>query len=654
LSTDSYIPSAEVKRLVTPLVTELATDDLLSMPEIPRCPPIAIAAAATAMLRRGDPQRALTLAEVALDRRNPLGWSETWDGGSVLDLLRATVEISPARARDLAFAALGGDIAAGEVAPSMVFQNLDTIVPFLTDDPPESVVWPALESYLDELLALSMDRPLPDLDGPRQSFDQALAAIAVRHLRHPVSIVAQLSRETLSAEVVNRSPAVLEAVESVLRSPVPGAIQAVLGVLEAANGRSPAALTSLRDQIEPLLSTGGVDVRLAARRLLGITADLIPSPPTDPPPLVYRIELPIGPSGLRRRVGELAESEPLPDTSNAIEIVQAFDTEVQMLARWTSMSPMQIANRTVEIVRSIGLGDALRSGEEARVRANLDSIGMEYTFVRPRSAAVRVALGMVTAELLDHRYLGANHTSDLDEMFRSTDPGVDNMPLATLPAWLHRPIRSRRPYVPLTDWVQGVKADPRPLPSVANGSVVASWAQLASLEWGKPTELRQQTLVTPEAAGGIIATLEDPSPSFMAGTSDYLAAGGPDDPPFLLMFPVRYSTMKGPWLALNPWIGKQLGWRQHPGGVARWAGPDGELRLETIVWLDGLVDAPPADFDNEAGAGSYVVATPDAIAEIEDLFGPHLAVEIIERTALDDGKRLRHRVGAHWDWRRLA
>ena len=107
-----------------------------------------------------------------------------------------------------------------------------------------------------------------------------------------------------------------------------------------------------------------------------------------------------------------------------------------------------------------------------------------------------------------------------------------------------------------------------------------------------------------------------------------------------------YDSPADDWLALSPELGIQLGWRVAADGLFRWVDGEGQVMVESIWWMDGLVDRPPPHFDDEVGEGWLVVASQTAWDAIRSRLGfLERAVEI-ERSFLQDGQRVQRRASS--------
>lgn len=397
-------------------------------------------------------------------------------------------------------------------------------------------------------------------------------------------------------------------------------------------------------------------MRLSALRVLGVgPGGLTPAPSPSSVPAAYRISVPPSAASTLLRPRVLPEhGHPLAPTSEASVIVGGFDAEVATLARLSGRSRATIALRTVEVVRELGFGRALEDDYETALMGRLDAVGLKQPYVRPRAFAVRLAVGRVAGELLDHGFIAPDDAAELGEVLRWTDPLLDLVPLDRRPAWMAEPIRARDSRTPVDQWVSEAHADERRLPHADGGLVVAEYSQICRLEWERPTETRWRSVVPAAVAGAVAAGREDLFADAMVSFDAYLASEDPDGPLVMSNYGgIRFMTTKERWIALNPAVAASIGWTFDPEGVASWRGSDGVPRVTTAVWMEGYVYAPSPDFDEEPAFGSYLIATPQAISELTELAGDLLAVEIVERTAQVERRNLSATASQFWDWHRF-
>jgi hypothetical protein len=658
LAAERFPSSRAIRRRMAPFLGDATDEQLRSLRErLPAGPSVALTVSGDTLFARGHHRAAAALAEASLERRNPHGWDRNWDDGSVLDTLDLLRQIDEARARDLALETLALDIGSGAIDGSALMRSLEGVLPHITASNVDREVWAALGPYLEGLLELSRERPAPTFQGlAHRTPDQVLAGLAGQWLDHPVALLAQLTRESLAEEVATGAPAAIAIMSELL---IIDPIQTTLAitVLEIVRESSPERIAPFRETLEDLRRSPSLDVRLGALRLLGTDSNgLAPARPATDVPATYRIAVP--PSASRRLIRPRLlpeDGRPLVATNEAADITGGFEGEVVLLSRLAGLSRATIALRVVELMRAIGFGQTLDDGHESALMANLDDIGLRLPYVRPRAYGVRMALGRVAAELLDHGYIAADDATALEERFRWTDPILDTFPLGKRPPWLMEPVRPRDSRVSLDDWVSDLRIEERPLPTTTQGVVIAEYSVIRRLEWERPTEERRRTLVPAASAGAIAAGQENLFTETMISLSAYPSRGDPDGSLTLLNYGgVRFMTTKERWIAINPAVAASLDWSPDPQRAGGWHGADGERRVSTVIWAEGYVGWPSPDFDEEPGFGSYLVAAPVALEELADLAGDTLAFETAERTALVEKRDISATARQFWNWRRFA
>jgi hypothetical protein len=650
-------PSSSMLRAVVPKAIKDATDaDLTRLAREEFVPAVALRLAADILVNRGNYPAAQRLAELALERRNPNGWDRWYDEGSVLETLGVLHRLNPARCRDLAWKALGSDIASGGASAPFIIRSIEETCGFLSAEDLLSEVWPAAKSYLDALLGLNTDRPTPDLGHPTNaSVDEVLADLTMSCLSHPVAVLAQLAREATARLAAHGWQPMLDAVEARLEAGLESDRLYATCAIEAAALMSPNVLSTLGPlALEPLLSSPILDVRLSAARLLSRPFDDLPVPPRESVPTIYLLSLPPNPGGIAggRRLPEMGR--PVADSSDPFELLGAFESEIRMLASEAGVSVSAVALRALEISREVGLDAAFGQIAEMAVIDDLRKAAIEYAHFRPRSTAARLAVGYTAAELLDHGLIGIEAVTRMQDRFRWTDARLDILDPWRPPAWLDRPLRTWTDRIPLSDWVEQATVIPRSMPRTDFGWVVAETSKVRSLDWSRPTETRHRSVAwASEAAALVVGDGE----LFEVGdwlTSRMEVLGSPGGPLVYRSSPMRYQTMKPSWLCLNAAAARAVGWHHDHGQFGLWRTPSGEPRARSKIWMDGLTSAPVPDLDAHPAEGAYLEVTSEGLNELEILIGPLLVVESVRRTATDDRLPVQKEVRAYWDWRAHA
>jgi hypothetical protein len=94
------------------------------------------------------------------------------------------------------------------------------------------------------------------------------------------------------------------------------------------------------------------------------------------------------------------------------------------------------------------------------------------------------------------------------------------------------------------------------------------------------------------------------------------------------------------WLALNPEVGRALGWRLSQEGLFRWVDTAKETMVETLWWRDGTTEHQPPHFDDDVGEGWVVLASVGGRRALEERFGTLQRLIRLTRSARVDGTQI--------------
>ena len=243
--------------------------------------------------------------------------------------------------------------------------------------------------------------------------------------------------------------------------------------------------------------------------------------------------------------------------------------------------------------------------------------------------------GRLTTEHLD-AYQGILRTYDPDLVLRRPVPRPCNIAPVALP--LHKEFKN--------DWVEAIR----------DGGL-----QPLCTEWSTRVVLGESTTIKPagnpmpmESRKSVIVpiAMDCPDVEFENSrffpplirelTSSYHAASADlEDFPVVAHWAFGYDTPGDEWLALNPSLGRSLGWEPSDKGFLAWE-QNGQLAVETIWWSDGCLDhAMPFHREGEVAEGWLVVATNDALKQIAARIGPLKRIGALTREICQDRRMLR-------------
>jgi len=380
----------------------------------------------------------------------------------------------------------------------------------------------------------------------------------------------------------------------------------------------------------------------------------------------------------------------LEPAEDAADLVSVFRAELDLIAGWAGVQPEALYHYVAErATATLPAGThEYAFDEEPAVRDELSRLGLEVTYRRPSPRSVERAMAEATAMLVDYGRLTARYLPALDRLFRSADPYFVIARPTRRPAVV-TPIleRAASQYVG-NDWTLGVRADAavtgRTIPATSArqsegherttseqrtdashaaagagesaGSAHDEWIVLAEetwlrwLDWKLATETRVGARLERRAwTGSDEAADEARNPHDIDGDTaagdaldshvadfshltadEYLTRARASYSIVVRNLTYRFETPGGSWLALNPVLAEQLGWRPSPYGLFRWLDADGTVAAESVWWQDGFAQQRPPHFEDEVGHGWLV------------------------RISASGWRQLAATVGACVDWRRLA
>lgn len=177
--------------------------------------------------------------------------------------------------------------------------------------------------------------------------------------------------------------------------------------------------------------------------------------------------------------------------------------------------------------------------------------------------------------------------------------------------------------------------------------VIAEHTTVKRLERERPQEVRQSVLCLEETLEPEAAAESFFYPETRRLVSDYpfLYVGSTPPPLILSHWGRGFESPGDRWLALNPPVGRELGFTlvssEHV--FFAWADAEGRRVIWSEWWQDGLVDHPDVPSRDEAGEGWRVLATKEGYKKIKEHY-PNLQRHI----------RIERRRWVERDWRRTT
>jgi len=373
--------------------------------------------------------------------------------------------------------------------------------------------------------------------------------------------------------------------------------------------------------------------------LFGLGEERIAGRVQRPLPAIYSLELPEDDAGRHPLRREPVPGEPLPDPLYWREALTPFDDHLKLASKVLRRPAANLLNRARQLMDELRSEREWSADAETRLRTQLKDAGLEFTFHRPRGQVARQAMYCALSELFDAGEMSPGVARFLHESLRPYDPVLMLTRASPRPAEV-LPIEGLDSYGHAGPaWVADLHSkSPRFTAAVGDRMVVGEMTKLRRLAWELPT-----VHVHTAATIGELQPGEDSCLRYrLTNVKEYssLVEGARNVQHMIIMkeYDGRDSDC-GQWIAFNPEIARQLGWRLERNGLFRWVDVQGDLMAETIWWKDGTLDQQPPQHEDEVGEGWLVVMGGHAIRQVIARFGRAFRTIANRRTLTTEGTK---------------
>ncbi len=672
-SDDSYF---DWEPIVTYLVENLNVEDIRTLTSLfqnKRHPAQIFAILSEKLCDLGDREGAWSLGEQALKASKTHGWDRWYDGGSRLTAFRALVHVDPSKARSLAYKTFIRDVSAEFRYPRIAL-NLNEILPLLTDELPIQEIWSEIERYVHALFddaSLSTDG-LTEIDQQpiSDTASRAIADLLLFHIDHPVNAVAQAAQRVCAELLLRYDPTIQDAVHEFLEK-TESQQEHILMVLDAVGFQEPDAAVPFCRKIASLHQSPNYAIRRATKticeyigyELPDSSHDLMPPPvvvvhsPSNsfllpcysPPklPAIYQLSLP--PHSITNLADRksISAGAPLPDSDDPVDILCPFDLQIGFVAEETRLPKVNMFHRAVQIMQQLVPRETWSAQGERQLRAALDPAGLRLPFRRPRSVLARRAMFHVITELIDANVLGLSSLRRLDPVLRFYDPVMMLAEPKQRPSDISPIVGLHQSWIFIEEWLEQVDrtCDLVSFKTPDGKIILAKKTTLKRLDRESPTEIRR-SVVCPSATAYPNSDYEYDS-FFQTVTNrlvvEYLDIEVDAIPTPLILHHTAYGydSHGTDWLALNPAVGYLIGWKLANDGLFRWVDDEEQVMVESVWWVDGLVEQSPPHLNEEVGEGWLVFASPAAWDAIRSQFDSLKRIVKVERSFYRDEQELK-------------
>jgi hypothetical protein len=595
------------------------------------------------LLELQDLSAAWEMAVQAAERAEQISSDRFAEDGpmeAVINLLR---RIDAKNARAWALESLVEHLTNGWWWPYGVALELHRIACMVCERVPTLALWQIIENYLKALFAevspIDPSSLLIEDDGedtPRA----ALVKLTCEFLGHPAHVLSEGAIRSCVDLLLSGNSEIVAELHGILNNS-DGRARDVVIVLDAVSEKDPAKAAAFREVIATLRGSPDQSIRWSAER---IAARLNESPPTarekvDVLARYQRYLIIPEPESFHGRPKETS-FDILPDSVHPRELLAPWQMEVERIAKAANLAEEAVLARTVHFMRQLSAETSWNGSAERDLRQRMENAKLEFPFRRLRVSQSRQAIFCVLAELGDGGRITDATMTDLETAFRTHDTGL----LLLHP--MHRPQEVPSVSCPQynefkREWVEAVHQVGSECLCRMIGArrVLAEKSKLRPSGNGTPSEVRQSVVCSD------LISCPDPRleherffPTLYREVLSTYHASSPAirDFPVIAHFGGGYETPGDGWLALNPSLGRYLGWCPARDGLLAWE-RDGEMMVETLWWNDGLVEqSMPYYRKSEVGEGWLVVASPQAVEQLVAHFESVKRVISVTREIIDN------------------
>jgi hypothetical protein len=326
--------------------------------------------------------------------------------------------------------------------------------------------------------------------------------------------------------------------------------------------------------------------------------------------------------------------EPLPDTDDPYDLTNIYHGPIRALAERTGYSFDLLVRRMARLMSEAAPPPTWSAAAERGQTKLREDIGLKLTYRRPRALAAQHAFGMLVAELCDGGALEWLPRF-CEEYLAVSDPPANLATVEPRPAWLSIPSGRELGAHPIENWLASVSdALPRCDVSLDGRVILAELTLIVSQDHDREEESRLAVI----AHRDLPFRLDHPADVHqLLHAGHYAARDYPNLVGFDAKLPIAAAAggsifAASNFVALNPSIGKWLGWRLSGEGLFKWVDETGAVMAESLWWAEGNVEAHDVGGPNVAAAqGWLVLAAPAAWAKMRPRLGPFVRHRLAAR-----------------------
>lgn len=585
-------------------------------------------------LAKGDKELALSFANRSLDLSSSSGWVKYYDGGTRIFAFEALKNIEDS-ATNKAFDIFCHDII--KRGSSSYVEHLEDILPLLTNNLDIKLIWNEIFSYLKRLMSNSSPiEQLPVLERTSKPIFETLIDFIIYLLDHPTFIIKDKATLILSEIIDYGNEYSLEKILSI--RPDSLILNDLMMILFVSDSDK---LIIFKEMAKEFALSQNYQIRKNACLILEKLKENIPIPKTQVASELFNLFLPE--SKKLKIEKEIDPYYPKINLNDPEELVSPFGYLINILAKESGIDKVNLYFRVHSIMKKIGDESQWTTEYEKNLRAYLEDISLKFDFPRPRVITANKAIQMLTSELIDSGMI--EDSERILRILRSCDYRVSIFNVIKKPSFIQ--VLNERDFWGVdSDWLSRINENIRlnqKLVSIGdNHKIIGEYTIVKNLDWGAPTEIFMSQI----AENYFI----DKDDQFIFGsvfhqlTADYYSISGISNM-IVVVRDHRYNqfNLKSRWIAINPDLARFLDWIPEPKKLFGWKDKQGNLMVESIYWANGNIDMLPRK-DSEVGEGWYIVASDNALSQIQKVTANLYIHKKIMRVKYEDSGRLENTI----------
>ena len=605
--------------------------------------------------KKGNNEFAWEQAKLALDSSQTSGWIRHWDGGVKLDILRQLQNLDSFRTRDFIYDLYVSDLTEISYYPESYIISLYDILITIDINFPKHEIWLEVEKYLDDLFIntkitineaqesslLSSEKYLED-----NSPQSAMICFLLSFLTYPSYIVAQGAIKGLASLSIDNK-LLLNTMNRALSSDDDLFVERVLIVIDifCLDEIHFKKLLFFNENLHILARSNNFSIRLLSSKILSKINSNEPGLfiKNNDLPAIYQIQL-IQDS----LFNTLNINKSIPNQNiigDPAIVIRPLDIELRQIAEMTNLEVKNVMYRAKQFFDSFitnhkWLPD-YKIIADKNLLAFLENTGMYVAHYKPHIFAAKLALSYLIAELWDCNYFQLEDIYIIEHMLRVCDVNLYNFNPSFRPKYIKSMSdqNDNDSYEKFTDkWVdESYNSLCKLFENTDEGLIIlGEKTELKYLQQEWPSELRY-SFVQPEKINEQIIDKKLEKGQFPSYRtiknlwSQYNHIDSPYNSIIIANEPNGIENSGGNWIALNPVLANNLGWKLSPNDLFTWLNILGDVVVRSVWWRDGCIDLHHRFARVEVGEGWLVLATNSGWQDIYAYYNKLSRLKIISR-----------------------